>query len=74
METDLQDKLDEMEFTLQRIEKMTKRMYRAFLATVIGSVVLVVIPLIILAFVLPEFIGTFSSAMSEIQGVSGLGF
>jgi type II secretory pathway component PulF len=73
MEKDLQDRLDQLEFTLQRIEKMTRRMYRVFLATVIGSVVLIVVPLIILAYVLPGFISTFSSTVGEIQGVSGLG-
>jgi type II secretory pathway component PulF len=74
MEKDLQDRLDQLEFTLQRIEKMTKRMYHAFMATMIGSIILIVIPLIVLAFVLPKFISTFSETINEIQSVPGIGF
>jgi len=74
MEKELSDRLDQIEFVLQRTEQKVKRIYSIFMWTAIASIVVIVLPLIGLAFVLPKFIGTFSSAISQISDLSGMSF
>lgn len=74
MDKQTSDRLDQQDIVLQRIEKMTRRTYYMFLTSMIGSIVVIVIPLIILAFVLPKFIDIFSSTLSDLQGIPGFSF
>jgi type II secretory pathway component PulF len=74
MDKQTSDRLDQQDIMLQRIEKMTRRTYKMFLWTMISSLVVIVLPLIALAFVIPKFISTFSTTMNDLSGIPGIGF
>jgi type II secretory pathway component PulF len=67
MDKDLNDRLDQQDMALERIEQTVKQTRRIFLWMLIASVAVIVIPLIALIFVLPSFIDTFSGAMTELS-------
>jgi type II secretory pathway component PulF len=67
MDKDLNDRLDQQDMALERIEQTVKQTRRIFLWMLIASVAFIVIPLIALVFVLPSFIDTFSGAMTELS-------
>jgi type II secretory pathway component PulF len=67
MDKDLNDRLDQQDMALERIEQTVKQTRRIFLWMLIASVAVIVIPLIALVFVLPSFIDTFSGAMTELS-------
>lgn len=63
MEEELQKKLDQQEELLQKVFQSSEKTRKYLLWTLIFSLVVFVIPLIILAFVLPSFIDTLTSGM-----------
>lgn len=58
MEPDIQKKLEEHDRLLAEIFKSTERTRKYILWTVIGSILMFVIPLIILMFLIPTYLKT----------------
>ena len=63
MEEDLAKQLKEQQIMLEKIFRSAERTRRYFMWTLIVSLVVFVIPLIIMIFVLPSFIGVYTSAL-----------
>jgi type II secretory pathway component PulF len=61
MDQDLLDKLGQIEQKIEETRKLADRTYKIILWTMIGSVVVFVLPLIALAFVIPYFLKTLTS-------------
>lgn len=62
MEQDILNKLAEQDAKLDKIYKSSEQMRKYFLWTLIISVALIVIPLIGLIFVIPQYLNTLTSA------------
>lgn len=54
-------RLTELEKKIDAQTKVVNKLYKVFLATVIISVVAFVLPLILLAFAIPSFVGNYSN-------------
>lgn len=63
MEQDLRDKLDQMEQKIEETRKLADKTYKIILWTMVGTVVMFVLPLIALAFVIPYFLKTLNSTL-----------
>lgn len=61
MEQELLKKLEEQGRELADIRRMVNQIRRYFLWTLIGSLVLFILPLIGLAFVVPQFLATYGN-------------
>ena len=61
MEQDILQKLEEIEKKLEEDMKMVRQMRQYFFWTLIISLAVIVIPLIGLLFLLPQFISTYSN-------------
>ncbi len=62
MEQELLKKLEEQGRELAEIRRLINQTRNYFLWTLIGSVVLFILPLIGIAFAIPQFIATYSGA------------
>lgn len=62
MEQDILNKLAEQDAKLDKIYKSSEQMRKYFLWTLIISVALIIIPLIGLIFVIPQYLNTLTSA------------
>lgn len=61
MEQEILRRLEVQEALLQKVYTSVEQTRKYFLWTIIGSVVLVVLPLLVLGFVLPNFISTLTA-------------
>jgi uncharacterized membrane protein YukC len=63
MEQDLLNKLDQMEKKVEETRILVQKTWRLFFWTMIGTVVMFVLPLIALVFVIPYFLKTLNSTL-----------
>lgn len=61
MEQEILKRLEAQEALLQKVYVSAEQTRKYFLWTIIGSVVLFVLPLLVLGFVLPKFISTITA-------------
>lgn len=61
MDEEIRKRLDEQARKLEEIYRSVERMRKYFLWTLIVSVLVIVLPLIGLALVIPQFLNTYSS-------------
>ncbi len=60
MEEDILKKIEEQDKKLQEIYRSVEKMRKYFLWTIIISVIFIVLPLIALIFVIPQFLSSFN--------------
>jgi len=63
MEQEMLDKLNQMEQKIEEARVLAQKTYKLFLWTMIATAVMLVLPLIALAFVIPYFLKTLNSAL-----------
>jgi len=63
MEQDLLEKLDQMEQKIEETRVLAQKTWKLFFWTMVGTVVMFVLPLIALAFVIPYFLKTLNSTL-----------
>jgi uncharacterized membrane protein YukC len=63
MEQDLLEKLNQLEQKVEETRILTQKTWKLFFWTMVGTVVLFVLPLIALAFVIPYFLKTLNSTL-----------
>jgi|GEM_PF-6594540 hypothetical protein len=63
METGQGTQLDRIEARVEAMDRKVNLIYRIFLVTVVGSVILFVLPLIGIAFVLPTLVSTYGGLL-----------
>lgn len=61
MEQDILNRLEKQEALLAKVYTSVEQTRKYFLWTMIGSIVLIVLPLLALVFVLPNFISTLTA-------------
>jgi type II secretory pathway component PulF len=59
MEEEILKKMEEQDKKLQEIHRSVEKMRKYFLWTIIISVVFIVLPLIALVFIIPQFLNSF---------------
>lgn len=64
MDQELREKIEEIEEKVNRIYVSVEKTRRYFLWVLIVTIAMIVLPLVALAFILPQFISTLSSAYS----------
>ena len=67
MEEDILKKLAELETKIDAVYKSAEKTRKYFLWTIIGSIALVVLPLIALMFIIPQLIDTISGGATGIN-------
>jgi hypothetical protein len=63
MEQDLLERLNQLEQKVEETRILAQKTWRLFFWTMIGTVVMFVLPLIALAFVIPYFLKTLNSTL-----------
>jgi hypothetical protein len=69
METDLQKKLEEQDKKLEAIYKSVEKMRKYFLWTMIITIIVIVLPLIGLAFAIPSFMTNYVTPLSNLNSL-----
>ena len=67
MENEIIKRLDEQKLILEKIAKDTDKTNKYFLWTIILTVVFLVLPLILLGFILPNFMSTYLGSLSGLS-------
>lgn len=65
----LQSRLDDQDQMIGRIYQSVEKTRKYFLWTMIGSLVMFILPMIGLIFVIPKFIGTMTGQMSQMNSL-----
>jgi hypothetical protein len=63
MEQDILEKLNQLEQKIEETHFLVQKTWRLFFWTMVGTVVMFVLPLIALAFVIPYFLKTLNSTL-----------
>lgn len=67
METELKNKLDVLEQKLDKANKDIKTIKNVFLWSFILTIIFIVLPLVAMIFVIPQFMSTYSSALKDLN-------